>query len=434
MSLRARIESELDASPWASGSAALADQLGGRPEIADAIEALPDALFAGLARACASNLDVARFLGHRRNLAPRLGTLTADWPGARLAELDAEAAAGADGDLESFLDELRLLRRDETLLAALLDFGGVVPFEEVSELLSGVAEAVTRRALVAARDSVGSDPPPLAVVALGKLGGREFTYESDLDIVFLHDGPTAGLDTSSRVAQRLISYVSTLTGAGLGYRVDARLRPSGRQGTLVTSLPAFERYQREEAAVWEHLALVRARTIAGPIERAESMLASLRGEVLGRNEWKAIADMRRRVEEERGREDGRHIPLKTGAGGLMDAEFLAQGGALERGLDLAETPLPAVPALLRAHGGDAADAPIAAYRRLRKIESRARWVSRRPVEQLDREDARLPEIAALCEPGWTPADLEDAISEARRELRAAFARVTAAGTVRALAD
>jgi glutamate-ammonia-ligase adenylyltransferase len=432
--LQEKIEEVLAGTCWAAGAQALAEQLGSRPEVAKALTALPGAPFAGAVRACASNVDAARFLSHRRSLAARLAAASSDWPALRVAELDGEAdATGAGGDLETFLDELRLLRREETLLAAMLDFGALVPFEEISLLLSAIAEVVTRRALVAARESVGASPPPLAVVALGKLGGREFTYESDLDIIFLHDGPTEGLATSSRVAQRLISYVSTLTGAGLGYRVDARLRPSGRQGTLVTSLPAFERYQREEAATWEHLALVRARAIAGPVERAQRTLDALRSEVLGRSEWPAIADMRRRVEQERGRDDGRYIPLKTGAGGLMDAEFLAQGAALELGLDPARTPVPAVAALLRAFAGDAAEAPIAAYHLLRKVESRARWISRRPVEQLDREDARLPEVAELCEPGWTLEQLEAAVAEARSVLRSVFTRVTDACTARALA-
>jgi glutamate-ammonia-ligase adenylyltransferase len=431
--LSERVEGVLAGTCWSAGAAALAEQLGGRDDVAEAIVALSPAPFTGLVRACASNLDAARFLSHRRSLAERLREVGAEWPTQRVAELDSDSApSGAGADLEGFLDDLRLLRRDETLLAAMLDFGGTVPFAAISVLLSAVAEAITRRALIAACESLESNPPPLTVVALGKLGGREFTYESDLDIIFLHDGPTAGLATSSRVAQRLISYVSTLTGAGLGYRVDARLRPSGRQGTLVTSLPAFERYQREEAAVWEHLALVRARAIAGPIETAERALETLRGQVLGRPEWTAIADMRRRVEAERGRDDGQHIPLKTGAGGLMDAEFLAQGAALELGLDRAQTPLPTVPLLLRAVGGEAAEKPIEAYLRLRKVESRARWIFRRPIEQLDRQDARFPEIAELCEPGWTPEMLEHQVADARTTLRTAFTAVIDAGTARAL--
>jgi glutamate-ammonia-ligase adenylyltransferase len=430
-----RISAVLAGTSWAGNAAQLGELLGSRPEVEDALTAVPDPQLAGLARACASNLDAARFLSHRRSLAARLTELDPDWPARRVAELDAEpVAAGAGGDLESFLDELRLVRRDETLLAASLDFAGLIPFEDVSQLLSAVAESITRRALAAARESVGGSPPPLAVVALGKLGGREFTYESDLDIIFLHDGATKGLATSSRVAQRLISYVSTLTGAGLGYRVDARLRPSGGQGTLVTSFPAFDRYQRTEAAVWEHLALVRARAVAGPIERAQAALETLRADVFGQAEWAAISDMRERVEKERGRDDGRHIHLKTGAGGLMDAEFLAQGAALELGLAPGRLPIPAVPALLRIFAGPAAEEPIAAYQLLRRVESRARWIARRPVERLDLEDPRLPEVAELCSPGWDVAALEQHVAEARSVLRRTFTRIVEAGTVRALAD
>lgn len=431
--LRERIEEVLAGTCWEAGAQDLAEQLGTRNEIADALVALLPASFAGLTRACASNQDAARFVSHRRDLALRLGAPDAEWPARRSAELDAETGPrGAADDLESFLDSLRLIRRDETLLAAMLDFGGLAPFEDISALLSAIAEAITRSALEAARESIGSDPPPLAVIALGKLGGREFTYESDLDLIFLHDGPTAGLATSSRVGQRLISYISTSTGAGLGYRVDARLRPSGRQGTLVTSLPAFERYQLEEAATWEHLALVRARAIAGPIEPAQRALDLLRGRVFGQSQWAAIADMRGRVEAERGREGGRYISLKTGAGGLMDAEFLAQGAALELGLDAECPKLPDVPALLRRFGGDGATEPIAAYRLLRRVESRARWISRRPVEQLDRNDPRFPEISELCEPGWSPELLDTQIGEARKTLRRAYDRVIQAGTARGL--
>ena len=83
---------------------------------------------------------------------------------------------------------------------------------------------------------------------MGKLGGREFTYHSDLDLIFLHGDGVEAVPGASRVAQRLISYVTTMTGAGMAYAVDSRLRPSGKQGMLVTSFDGFIAYQSEAAA------------------------------------------------------------------------------------------------------------------------------------------------------------------------------------------
>src|SRR3990172_3379766 len=98
---------------------------------------------------------------------------------------------------------------------------------------------------------------------MGKLAGREFTYHSDLDLVFLHPGDASELAAASRVGQRLVGQLTTMTGAGVAYTVDARLRPSGHQGALVTTFEGFEHYQLEQAQTWEHLALLRSRVIAG---------------------------------------------------------------------------------------------------------------------------------------------------------------------------
>jgi len=310
-----------------------------------------------------------------------------------------------------------------------------VAFEEVSELLSVLAERVVREALSQAeRRGRGEAPPHLAVVSLGKLAGREFTYHSDLDLIFLYPGGSAELLAASRAAQRLIGYASTATGAGVAYAVDARLRPSGHQGMLVTSFDAYERYQRASAATWEHLVLVRARPVAGERAAARGAVERARRAVLASTAppWAEVASMRARVERERAREEPAQLCLKTGPGGLMDAEFLAAGAALERGAALRLPALPSVPALLRALAPGAAGV-LKSYAWLRRVESRLRWLVGRPVEALQRGHPGLAALAELVEPGLSAKALIARSDAARRCLRQAFERVSRAGSVEALA-
>jgi glutamate-ammonia-ligase adenylyltransferase len=388
---------------------------------------------AGLARAVASRPEVGGFLSHRPRLLERIAALDAGSAAARSAELETWHDL-PEGDLEADLDALRILRREETVFAACLDLGGLATFAEVSQLLSILAEVIARRALELAERSIST--PGLSVIGLGKIAGREFTYHSDLDLVFLHAGGADALADASRIGQRLISYLTTMTGAGIAYAVDTRLRPSGRQGTLVTSLPAFARYQTEQAETWEHMAMLRARAIAGRTQPAEEVLARVRKHAQGRGAavWDYVADLRRRVESERAGLPGDAIPFKTGAGGLMDVDFLAAGGVLELGVGVFPA-LPGVPELLRAVlPSDRSEALLADYAFLRVVEARARWVAGRGVERLEPAAPGSAAIAELVESGLSPHALVERIAAARRRVRAAWHAVVAARTIRALAD
>ena len=437
--LGARVHAALAGSVFAERSGAVAALLEDGPGAAAALAAMPDPLLAGLARAAAGNPEQARFAVRRRGLLARAAALGGDWPARRAAELDAEPAESAETrgeppDLETFLDDVRLLRREEMLLAACLDFAGVCDFEDVSRLLSSLAEAIVRRSLRAAERSLRAPAPELGVVAMGKLGGREFTYHSDLDLIFLYGGGVEAVPAASRIVQRLISYVSTMTGAGIAYAVDSRLRPSGNQGMLVTSFDGFEAYQSSDAATWEYLALVRARPVAGSREAAEAVLERVQARAFGRGggRWAEVADMRRRIEAERAGQE-KAIELKTGPGGLMDVEFLAEGGVLEIGRCREAAPLPAVPALLTAAAGEGpARATLVAYRFLRRVESRMRWCAGRAVESFLRSDPRLADVAELVEPGLGAGALAARIEAARATVRSGFEAVVAAGTIRAL--
>jgi len=430
----ARLRRALVGTPLAEAAGAVAARVAETPELDAVLARAPDAVCLGVARAAAASPDGARLALRRRGLPGRLAELDGAFAARRADELARDAGAEPD-DLEAFLDELRLLRRDETFLAACADFGGLAPFEDVSRLLSAVAEAVVRRALRAASRSVAGAETELAVVAMGKLGGREFTYHSDLDLIFLYGGGVEAVAGASRIAQRLISYVTTMTTAGVAYAVDSRLRPSGNQGMLVTSFDGFESYQSQEAATWESLALVRARAIAGARATADATLARVHARVFGGvpARWPEIADMRRRVEAERAPDETRGVELKLGPGGLMDVEFLAEGAVLELGRRAERAPLPSVPDLLRATAGaEAVSELLEDYAFLRRVESRMRWCAGRAEERLA-TDARLPAVAELIEPGLRPDALLARLAAARKRVRSAFDAVVTARTVRALA-
>lgn len=395
---------------------------------------LPPDVARGLARLLAASAEAASFLARRSSLVQRLPALDAGFLERRARELEALAQAPPGPDLEAFLDELRLVRREETLLAACLDLADGVPFEAVSAFLSILAETLVARALRMAESRAGGGSAP-CVVAMGKLAGREFTYHSDLDVVFLHPGPAAELPAVSRVAQRLVTQLTTMTGAGVAYAVDARLRPSGHQGALVTTFDGFEAYQLEQAQTWEHLALLRSRVIAGDVARGQARLERLREALLARGAepWEYVADLRRRVHAERAREAPGRIAFKTGPGGIMDVEFLACAGMLERGASGARAADASIPSLLRAAApGAATEAILAAYRWFRRVEARVRLVAGRAVEHLGSEPETLAVVAELVEPGAGAEAFLERMASVRREVEAVCWRVIEARSICAL--
>lgn len=263
-------------------------------------------------------------------------------------ELD-RALAGVDADdLETAMNVLRDHRYAAALHVAAAEIGNLLQPDQAPKALTALAEALLRRALTLARTPLerrhglprraddGAKEAPLLVLGYGRLGSGELNYESDLDLVFLHDGSGGESDGAAslanetwfaRVVQRLTHVLTTLTPAGRLYEIDVRLRPSGNAGPLVTSLSGFETYQREEAWTWEHQALVRARPVAGDDGLAQRFEA-VRRQVLCQPRDAArlrrdVADMRRRIR------DGKGLPaqgfeLKLSPGGRVDVEFIAQ--------------------------------------------------------------------------------------------------------------
>jgi len=250
-----------------------------------------------------------------------------------------------DADVERSMDVLRHFQHEQTFRLLLADLAGTLSIEHLSDHLSALADCVVGCALarvlrIAGVETGGDlDQAGLAVIAYGRWGGKELGYASDLDLVFLlDDARVEERDRYTRAVQRLQSWLTTMTAAGRAYEIDARLRPDGEAGLLVTTVSAFATYQHDKAWTWEHQALTRARFAAG--DRAVGQrFEQIRREVLARRrDWNRlredILDMRRRVTEGHpNRERDRLFDLKHDSGGLVDIEFGVQAIVLRYAAD-----------------------------------------------------------------------------------------------------
>ncbi len=258
-------------------------------------------------------------------------------------ELVAHAGAMQALDVEAALAVLNELKQSLSFRIALATLAQRQPALDSARQLALLADGLLTHVLVLARRELQlahGDIPGVgfAVVAYGSVGGRELGFDSDLDLVFLHDANGAEVSDGprpleaprffARLAQKLVSLLGTVTGAGRLYEVDVRLRPDGAKGVLVSSLQSFSEYQRNRAWTWEQQALVRARAVAGDPSVCAAF-EQLRQQLLVRDRdvdvlLADVLAMRRRMRDELDRSDGVRFDLKQGEGGLVDLEFLLQ--------------------------------------------------------------------------------------------------------------
>jgi glutamate-ammonia-ligase adenylyltransferase len=332
-----------------------------------------------------------------------------------------EARSASNDEPDAFVGALRRAKARVTVEVALADLAGEIGTREVTLTLSALADATLEHAT---RFALGSPAKVegLAVIAVGKLGGNEIGYGSDLDVLFVFDAGIAPDDAGphayfAKRAQRVIRLVSAAHAEGPGYELDTRLRPSGSHGLLVTSLEAFARYHdvglpgqaraaetipaaQQSGAPWERQALIRARFAAGDVALGEAFLrlAHAAAYERGAPPKSDLHRLRMRMEHELGREKpGRH-DLKVGLGGLCDIEFAVQYLQMEAGRDMrvrtTETPLAistlASLGLLRA---DLAETFEEGYRFLRRLEQRIRVVHGSSSSLLDEEAEGLLPLA-----------------------------------------
>jgi glutamate-ammonia-ligase adenylyltransferase len=315
-------------------------------------------------------------------------------------------------ETEERLDAIRAFRHQEFLRVAIADLAGDLAVEEVQAELTLLAETVLREALAQARfETQRRYPIPgelkLCVLAMGRMGAAEMSYNSDLDLIFVYylPGETAasGREAASRIVQKLIAFIEAATREGYAYKIDLRLRPSGNAGPLVTSLAGFHEYHQQSSALWERQALVRARVVAGDRALGDEVEAARKkfvfGHGLDRAGVEAIAAMRARIEDELGRETPRQLNLKQGPGGLIDIEFLTQMMALRFGRKYPALQARGTIALIRALGACALISPMDAtlldehYRYFSRLENRLRIEGDQAVTALPTAPERLGPIA-----------------------------------------
>jgi glutamate-ammonia-ligase adenylyltransferase len=287
---------------------------------------------------------LARIIGRR----PRLLDAVLD-PGffgalptpAKLKELVTSAIAEAK-DYQDALDRARIVGREQGFLIGVRVISGTISARQAGAAYAAHAEtlveALAERVEAELVRAHGRMPGGrAAVIAMGKLGGREMTAGSDLDLIIVYDyegdeacsdGPKSlpGPQYYSRYTQRLIAALSAETAEGSLYQVDMRLRPSGSQGPVATRLSSFIDYQKSSAWTWEHLALTRARVIGGPVSLRRQINETI-GKVLSAPRDRAkvaadVRDMRAKIADDKGSSDA--WDLKRVRGGLIDLEFIAQ--------------------------------------------------------------------------------------------------------------
>lgn len=254
-------------------------------------------------------------------------------PAIARSDVDEEVSA-ADEDLDAFVAALRHAKARVTMEVGLAELSGQLRARDATLVLTALADATLEQATRRALSERGLDGG-LAVIAMGKLGGREIGYGSDLDIFFVHEAPDDLAEKYVRAAQRVLSLVSTPHGQGPGYELDTRLRPSGSQGLLVVSLDAFERYHQEQGQAWERQALIKARACAGDVElgRKVTAVAARVAYERGSPDAETIHHLRMRMEKELAKEGPRRYDVKLGMGGLVDVEFAVQWLQMKHGAD-----------------------------------------------------------------------------------------------------
>lgn len=253
---------------------------------------------------------------------------------------------------------LRRYKRRETLRIGYSDMIRGLRLETVTKQISYLADALIDAAILAARRALeqklgvprdkSGQPARFVVLALGKLGGMELNYSSDIDLMFLYsdEGTTDGgrkianSEFFSRLVREVVRLLTESTGLGIVYRVDLRLRPGGESAQVVTTFDAALNYYDHLGRTWERQAFVKARAVAGDLELGREFLARLEPWIyrryLSRADISGIRALKRRIEQRAEREGGEATNVKTGRGGIRDIEFVIQFLQLLNGGDLPE--------------------------------------------------------------------------------------------------
>ncbi|WP_114945552.1 bifunctional [glutamine synthetase] adenylyltransferase/[glutamine synthetase]-adenylyl-L-tyrosine phosphorylase [Microvirga calopogonii] len=303
-----------------------ADLLGTAPRLADTVAQSPHVLDA--------------------LIDPAFGTPTTD---DEAIESQVRQLIGPVRDFEDFLDRIRDAARQMRFVTGARLLSGVLSPAQAGEAYAAIARAVIRASFDEVRRVFESEHGTVpgarvAILGLGRLGSRELTAGSDLDLVVIYDFDETARESSgprsldavvyyTRLTQRLVSALTVPTRRGLLYEVDLRLRPQGGKGPVASQFKGFVNYQKTEADLWEHMALTRARVLAGDKEFGDEVSNAVRNIVAEKRDpkqvFKDVRTMRELIAQEKG--DADPWDLKLARGGLTDLDFIAQGLVLSYG-------------------------------------------------------------------------------------------------------
>jgi glutamate-ammonia-ligase adenylyltransferase len=371
-------------------------------------------------------LGTGRLLGSLFSRNPDMVTALGD--PARLAlrsrdQLIEVARAGIEfrPELEERRLALKRMSDRESLRVAANDILQSADVGEVGAALTANAEAVLEAA-------IEIDPPPLpfTIVAMGRFGGAELSYASDLDVIFVYDGTTPD---DFGAAESFATSIMRIVGAGVTrlYQMDANLRPEGKQGPLARSIEGYRTYFERWAQPWERLAMTRARPVAGALALGERLLATLRPLVwrdgLSDDDRREIRRIKARVERERiPPDEDPQFHLKLGRGSLSDVEFTAQLLQLQHGIHAPGT-MVALARLAEAGVLDPEDHQVLAeaYRFCERTRNRLFLLTGAPGDSLPQQPERLARLARSL--GLTPAELRDEYRRLTRRARRVVERL-----------
>ena len=321
----------------------------------------------------------------------------------------------------------RTWKRAEMLRIGIGDVMGVMDVERVHLEMTGLAEVCLRFALAEARQELGLATLPFAIIGVGKFGGQELGYGSDLDVLFIGDGTDA-----IRLASRVMEFMARPSDAGKLFEMDARLRPDGKAGVLASSLAAHRDYYARRAQLWERQALIKARLVAGDETLGIKFLRMVHEYVYSPPVTSAqvveIRQMRYRIETERTDPQHAELEFKTGWGGLVDAEFLVQTLQLRYGHAHPPLRTPRTLAALNRLASlgliDEADAlPLRAhYLFLRRVESTLRRAENTSVSRIPADEWEQTRLAIRLGFADTPTFLQ-AYRHATSRLRSLYGRL-----------
>lgn len=263
-------------------------------------------------------------------LDPRLYEMATDWQGFR--ELLRRNLADHRDDTEREMDILREMHHGQVFRLLAQDLAGLQTIEKLSDHLTELADSIVQETLPLVWQKIRKrhcETPKFAVIGYGKMGGKELGYASDLDLVYLYDDADPDAQENyTRLAQRLNTWLSSQTSAGILFETDLRLRPNGDAGLLAVTVDAFRDYQLKQAWTWEHQALTRARFCAGDKE-VGARFEAIRCEILRqprdlgklRDE---VAAMRQKMYDAHASKSTEMFGLKHDPGGIIDVEFIVQ--------------------------------------------------------------------------------------------------------------